>query len=311
MQSNVLIFGVNGFVGPYLASEFHRSGYTVIGSDRASGGSSTDLAGYHAVDLLDADRVAEIIQKASPDHVINLAAISSVGQSWKMPQATMQTNIVGSLNILEGVKRLDNPARVLLIGSSEEYAPSSEPLSEESRIDATNPYGISKVTQEHLADLYSTQFDIPVYKVRAFNHTGVGQSPAFVIPSWCKQVAQIEMSGCEGVMAVGNTDVVRDFTDVRDIVRGYRLLLESPYAGQVFNLGSGRPSRLSDMLKTIISFSAQRIAVERDPGLMRPSDNPFIVCDNAKASEMLGWHPEHPMEDTLKEMFVDFVASDA
>ncbi|MCI9129117.1 MAG: NAD-dependent epimerase/dehydratase family protein [Eggerthellaceae bacterium] len=305
MHAKALIFGVNGFVGPYLAQELVRNGYEVIGSDRAADASHAGICAYHQAELLDEDRVTRIILKEKPDCVINLAAISSVGQSWKMPQLTMQTNVVGSLNLLEAVKQLESPAKVLLVGSSEEYAPSSAPLSEDSKIDATNPYGISKVTQERFADIYSEQFGIPLYKVRAFNHTGVGQNPAFVLPSWCKQVAEIQASGKPGTILVGNIGIVRDFSDVRDIVRGYRLLLESGEAGDAFNLGSGIPSKLSSLLEMIVSFSSQPIEVEQDPELFRPSDNPYIVSNCSKANEVLGWNTEISIEETLKEMYTE------
>lgn len=305
MKGTALIFGANGFVGPYLAREFEQHGYEVMGSDRSEGTSSESISKHFAADLLDADRVAEVIKEAAPDFIVNLAAISSVGLSWKIPQQTMQVNIVGSLNVLEGARLLNAQPKVLLVGSSEEYAPSPEPLSEEARIDATNPYGISKVTQEQVADLYANRFGLPIYEVRAFNHTGVGQSPTFVLPSWCEQVARIDGSGKPGSIAVGNVGVVRDFSDVRDVVRAYRLLLESDHAGCVFNIGSGIPYKLEDLLRTITSFSDQRITVDVDPELFRPTDNPVSVCDSSKARELLQWRAEHPIEDTLHEMFLD------
>ena len=305
MQDTVLIFGANGFVGPYLAREFKQCGYEVIGSDRADHAVSSDVSKHFTADLLDADRIAGIIKEVAPDYIVNLAAISSVGLSWKIPQQTMQVNIVGSLNILEGACFLDAPPKVLLVGSSEEYAPSLDPLSEESKIDATNPYGISKVAQEDIADLYASRFDIPIYKVRAFNHTGVGQAPAFVLSSWCQQVAEIERSGKPGTISVGNVDIIRDFSDVRDIVRAYRLLLESDHASTPFNIGSGVPHELKDLLQMIISFSNQEIAVHADPELFRPTDNPVILCDNSRAKVELGWQPQLPIEGTLSEMFLN------
>lgn len=307
MRNKVLIFGVNGFVGPYLAREFEQNGYEVLGSDRARDTSLKAVSEYHASDLMDEDGVQKVISEVSPNLIVNLAAVSSVRESWKMPQTTVATNVVGSLNILEGAKRLSIPPRVLLIGSSEEYAPSLKPLSEESELDATNPYGISKVTQERFAKLYQEQFGIPVYMVRAFNHTGWGQNHAFAIPSWCKQVAEIDHSGRGGIIKVGNTDVVRDFSDVRDIVRGYRLVIESGYAGEVFNLGSGRACDLSHLLDIICSFSSQDVRIKQDESLMRPTDNPFVVCDHGKATRLLGWNVEFPIEETLKDMFLHFM----
>lgn len=303
MKGTILIFGANGFVGPYLAREFVQHGYEVMGSDRSEGAPSESASRHFTADLLDGERIADVIRTASPDLIVNLAAISSVGLSWKFPQQTMQVNIVGSMNILEGAKHLETPPKVLLVGSSEEYAPSAEPLSEHSKTNATNPYGISKATQEMMADLYSERFGIPVYKVRAFNHTGVGQSPTFVLPSWCEQIAKIQRSGKRGSISVGNTEVVRDFSDVRDVVRAYRLLLESDRSNEVFNIGSGIPRKLGDLLQFITSFCDKEVAIDVNPDLFRPADNPFVVCDNSKMKSELAWEPKIDVKDTLAEMY--------
>lgn len=307
MKGSVLVFGANGFVGPYLVNEFIKSGYAVIGSDRASRSQICGLEGYMGADILDAERVKTVIHEANPQMIVNLAAISSVGQSWKMPQQTMEVNVVGALNILEAVKGLNVKPKVLLIGSSEEYAPSPEPLTEDSPIDAVNPYGVSKLAQEKLVDIYATEYEIPIYRVRAFNHTGVGQPSTFVLPHWCQQVAAIKETGKPEIMKVGNLEVVRDFSDVRDIARGYRLLLESNLSNAVFNIGSGRGWPLSDLLEIIISFAGKPIEVQVDPELLRPSDNPVVICDNTKLNNLLGWTPVYPMEQTLSEMFESFL----
>lgn len=308
MSSKVLIFGINGFVGSYLSREFVDHGYDVYGSDRSDSSTVVSISGFQQCDLNDAEGVANVVQRFSPDIIVNLAAISSVGLSWKIPQETMRVNVVGTLNILEAVRAQSTPAKVMLIGSSEEYAPSNIPLNEESPIDATSPYGISKVTQERFADIYAQQYSIPIYKVRAFNHTGVGQSTSFVLPSWCKQVADIQRSGKSRRIEVGNTEVIRDFSDVRDIVHAYRLIVESEYTDTVFNVGSGHGYTLSELLQMIISFANEQIEVEVDPQLLRPTDNPVIVCDNAKVHELLGWQPVRSIELTLAEMIEFFMS---
>lgn len=221
----------------------------------------------------------------------------------------MEVNVIGTINILQGASMLEDMPKVLLIGSSEEYAPSEYPLSEDAPLNATSPYGISKATQERFADLYAERFGIPIYKVRAFNHTGVGQSTTFVLSSWCEQVAAISASGKPGVIKVGNIEVVRDFSDVRDIVRAYRMVVESDKSGDVFNVGSGKGQLLSELLATIVSFSEPAIDVEVDETLLRPSDNPVIVCDNSKIERELGWKPEHSIEECLSALYENRMAA--
>jgi len=306
-MARALIFGVNGFVGPWLARELTAHGWEVCGSDRADA-PKTDLGivAYRQTDLLDSNRVATVVAELHPALIVNLAAVSSVGASWKAPQATVKVNVVGAMNVLEAVRALDG-CQVLLVGSSEEYAPSEGPLSEGSPVLANNPYGISKASQGRFADLYHEHYGMRVNRVRAFNHTGPGQRPTFVLPSWCRQVADIEYSGRPGTMQVGNLDVRRDFSDVRDVVRAYRLIAESNCAGEVFNVGSGVAQPLSELLDTIRSFSSQEIGVETDPTLMRPSDNPVILCDCGKAKRLLGWRPERNLTNTLWEMYEGFL----
>ena len=211
------------------------------------------------------------------------------------------------LNILEAVKCIIPHSKVLLVGSSEEYAHSLEALSEESPIKASNPYGISKSTQEQFAKMYAKRHDLKIYKVRAFNHTGVGQSESFVIPSWCKQVAAISKSGISGVINVGNLEISRDFSDVRDIVRAYRLVLESDLDDITFNVGSGIAYHLKDLIQLIVSFSETPIKIEVDQSLIRSTDNPMTLCDYSLIREKLGWEPIHNLHDTIKEMFLSYL----
>lgn len=307
---SVLIFGVSGFVGGYLARELKAYGYEVFGSDRGETSQNLILDAYRACDIVDAVEVSRVVEELEPSAIVNLAAISSVGQSWRMPQATVQVNVNGALNVLEAVRAMEAPSKVLLVGSSEEYAPSSEPLKESDPIDASSPYGISKIAQEHFARLYAEQYGLTVYLTRSFNHTGPGQSAAFVLPSWCKQVAEIEASGNPGKMVVGNLDVCRDFSDVRDVVRAYRLILEKGRAGEVYNVGSGRSVPLRKCLELVRNFSSQHIEIEVDQSLIRPSDVSFICSDPAKIREELSWAPDYQLEETLHEMFMRFVSRD-
>lgn len=303
MAEKVLIFGANGFVGGYLIKEFSDHGYDVFGSDLAASAVHPGLRGYLRADLLDVCSVERAVSSSSPDIIVNLAAISSVGQSWKRPSLTMQVNVCGTLNILDAARKLQVIPRILLVGSSEEYASSDRPLKETDPIDAANPYGVSKVTQERLAEIYAEQYGMRIYRTRSFNHTGVGQNPNFVIPSWCRQVAEIERSGKPGVIRVGNLDVARDFSDVRDVVRAYRMIAESNFSGEVFNVGSGTVRRLKDVLSDILSLSTIEIGVEVDSALMRPSDASVICADISRICGLVGWSPEIPLNHTLTSLF--------
>ena len=296
-------------MGPWLVKELESHGWEVACSDRF-GSPKEGLPGeYYVADLLDAGSVAEVVSTVKPEAVVNLAAVSSVGQSWRAPAVTIEVNVVGALNVLDAAKALGTCPKVLLVGSSEEYEPSEEPLSEDSPLAGNNPYGISKLTVGEFSNLYEGAGDVRVYRTRSFNHTGPGQAPGFVIPSWCKQVAAFEREGHGGTMRVGNLWVRRDISDVRDIVRGYRMLLESDCSGEVFNLGSGAANPLRDVLETIIGFSSQNIEHEVDQGLIRPVDQSCVLADVSKARRELGWRPEIPLSRTLRDVFESFLGA--
>ena len=306
-MKSVLIFGIGGFVGPYLAQEFLDAGYKVFGSDIIEGRSLPKGVSFYQANLLDSIAVENVLKSCSPTIVVNLAAISSVGMSWKMPQKTMEVNVIGTLNVLEGVKKLPSLPKVLLVGSSEEYDISDAPMSEKQPILANNPYGISKVTQERFASSYKEQYGLKIYYVRPFNHTGIGQRDTFVLPSFCKQVAEIEKSGKSGTIKVGNLEAWRDFSHVKDIVRAYRMVVESEDNDIVFNIGSGESHSLKDMLNYIISLATVSINVEIDPERFRPIDNPYICCDNSFIKTELGWEPESSVYDALIEMYKNYL----
>lgn len=302
-MKKVLIFGFNGFVGPYLAKEFIKHNYKVVGSDISDFSVSKEIE-YYKGDVLDANSIQNIVEKVRPSIIVNLAAISSVGQSWKMPEKTMAINVDGARNILEAASKLHEKPKVLFVGSSEEYIVTDKPINEETKIDANNPYGRSKIKQEEVAEEYRSKHGMQVYCVRSFNHTGVGQRDSFVLPSFCKQVAEIEKSKKDGVIYVGNLEVNRDFTDVKDIVRAYRLILEKETNDRViYNVGSGKAYSLKELLNDIISFSSQHIEVAIDKEKYRPVDNPIICCDNSLIKKNIGWIPENNIKDTLYSMF--------
>ena len=309
-MAKALIFGAGGFVGTWLVKELESHGLEVACSDRFESPKEGLPGEYYVADLLDAGRVAEVVSTVKPEAVVNLAAVSSVGQSWRAPAVTIEVNVVGALNVLDAAKALGTCPKVLLVGSSEEYEPSEEPLSEDSPLAGNNPYGISKLTVGEFSNLYERAGDVRVYRTRSFNHTGPGQAPGFVIPSWCKQAAAFEREGHGGTMRVGNLWVRRDISDVRDIVRGYRMLLESDCSGEVFNLGSGIATPLKEIVETVISFSSQDITYEVDSRLIRPADQPCVWADISKATHEFGWHPQMPLSLTLQDVYEFFLSGD-
>ena len=301
-----LVFGAGGFAGGYMVDELLDNGYEVYGCSRYSRLTNDRISGIFVCDLLDADRVKTVISMVNPEVVVNMAGISSVGVSWRIPQSTVQVNVIGALNILEAVRINDVDTRILFIGSSEEYGPSDQAITEDAPLDASNPYGISKMMLEQYCRTYREHYGMNVYYVRAFNHTGVGQADTFVIPSWCKQVSEISKSGRPGMMKVGNLEVSRDFSDVRDIVRAYRMVIESDDCSQIYNIGSGKTQPLRKVLDYIIALSEQPITIEVNPKLIRPVENPTILCDHTKITQKLGWEPEIDIETTCREIFDHF-----
>lgn len=306
-MSKVLIFGAGGFVGRYLALEFKNAGYEVAGSDRVRTESVPEFVSFTEADLLEAAQVSKVVAEAKPDIIVNLAAISSVGASWSMPAATISVNVVGALNVCEAARALDPMPKVMFIGSSEEYEAVERPIDEEVPLRANNPYGISKATQEAFTKLYRDRYGMKIYYVRPFNHTGVGQRDSFVLPSFVKQAAEISKSGKPGVIHVGNLAAKRDFSDVRDIVRAYRMIVEQDNCEAVYNVGSGVAYGLNELLDYIVSLSSTEITVQVDAERFRPVDTPLVVCDHAKITRELGWEPEYSIKDTLKEMFDNFL----
>lgn len=302
-MSRVLIFGAGGFVGSYLCKEFLNNGYKVSGTDKGEGSALPSEVDFYKTDLMQVNEVEKLIGQIQPDIIVNLAAISSVGASWNMPQTTMAINVIGALNIMEAARKSEQKPRILFVGSSEEYVISENPLDENTQLNANNPYGISKVTQEQFAKLYREQYGLKIYCVRPFNHTGIGQRDSFVLPSFCKQVAEIDKSGKDGKIQVGNLKVKRDFSHVKDVVRAYRMIVESDNCNQIYNVGSGNAYSLEDMLTYIIGLSNQHIEIEVDQNRIRPTDQPVICCDRSLIGKELGWEPQYNVYDALKEMY--------
>ena len=307
-MKKVLVFGSGGFVGNYISKEFADSGYEVYGTDVLPNYNYTKyIVKYYKLDIMDADGVYELIKTIKPYYIINLAAVSSVGESWKKPQRTIEINVNGSLNILDAVRKLKYSTRILMIGSSEEYAVSSKKIAEDYKIDANNPYGISKIMQEKIIDLYRTEYGLDIISTRTFNHTGVGQIDKFAIPSFIKQVVSVKNKPGEKKIMVGNLNVHRDIGDVRDMVRAYRLILEGNSKQHVFNVGSGKCYLLDEIVDYIVGLTGQSIEKVEDKSKVRPIDNNIVWCDNALIKKELGWTPLYTVYDAIDLMYYDMI----
>jgi GDP-4-dehydro-6-deoxy-D-mannose reductase len=241
--------------------------------------------------------------------VFHLAAQPFVPQSWADPWDTFETNLRSQLNLFEALLRRGAPARMLVVGSNEEYglvSPDSLPLRENSPLRPDSPYGVSKVTQDYLGLQYFLSHQLPVVRVRPFNHIGPRQSEKFVAPAFARQIASIEAGLAPPVIKVGNLTAQRDFTDVRDMMRGYRLAIEKGEPGEVYNIGSGTPRSVQQLLDILLGLSAVPIRVEQDPDRMRPSDNPIAYCDASKFATCTGWQPIIPFAQTLRDVLDDW-----
>jgi GDP-4-dehydro-6-deoxy-D-mannose reductase len=304
-----LITGAGGFVGGHLCAyllaytDWELTG-TVYPHPVDTQPQEPRLRLRHA-DLRDLEGVQTLVGEVQPDCILHLAAQSFVPASFADPWDTLHNNIRAQLNLLEAVRRSGRDVRVLVVGSNEEYgAPKPEelPQTEESPLRPNNPYAVSKVAQDFLGLQYHLAYGLPVVRVRPFNHTGPGQAPRFVVPAFASQIARIEAGLQEPVMKVGNLEVARDFTDVRDIVRAYHLAVSQGEPGEVYNLASGRPQSVQGLLEMLLSYSRVQIRVERDPSRYRPVDVPVGCGSAAKFRQRTGWEPQIPFEQTLRDI---------
>ena len=298
-----LITGIDGFVGNHLSNYLLKEGYEVYGTTIIDDFKKENIDIYH-MNVLDKEEVKNVINKIKPDQIYHLAGQSAVGVSWKNPVLTVNINVNGTLNLLDVIRDLNLKTATLIIGSSDQYGiikPEECPIHEEHIQNPQSPYGISKKTQEELALLYSKAYNMNIITVRPFNHIGTGQTLNFVVPDFASKIVDIE-KGAEPILKVGNLESYRDFTDVKDIVRGYVMLLNKGSKGEVYNIGSGKEVKVYDILKKLIDISEVPIKIEIDPDKFRPIDVPLIVCDNTKIFNDTGWKPEIILDDTLNEI---------
>ncbi len=299
----VLITGVNGFVGKYLAKELQEKGYSVSGI----GMGQFDLPGvdYQDVNILDRTALEQAMEELEPDIVFHLAGIASVSHSWRDPKTSFEVNVIGTINLLESLKGREVRA-IVYVGSSEIYGPGrrlGEKFSESTSPNPQNPYATSKYAAERISLQLGQMYKLPVIITRPFNHIGVGQTEGFVVPDFARQI--IEASKRDESIRVGRLDVYRDFTDVRDIVRAYRLLAEKGQPGETYNICSGVGRKISDILD-LMRTEYGNLDVELDESKMRPVENIYSVGDNGKMRAAIGWEPLYPIEDSLSGVLAEW-----
>jgi GDP-4-dehydro-6-deoxy-D-mannose reductase len=289
-----LVTGASGFVGPYLVEHLRAQGDDVTAIDRH---------GEHPVDVTDPNGLDDVMGLSAPEAVYHLAALSHVGESWDVAAEVFRVNAEGTLHVL-GAARRAGVRRVLVIGSAEEYGHARDadmPLSEETALRPVSPYGAAKVAAGYLALQAYLGAGLETIRARPFNHTGAGQSPRFLIPALARRVADAERNGAAEVR-VGSLEPVRDITDVRDVVRAYRLLVERGVPGEVYNICSGRGVAVGEIARMLLGLASTPLQLTVDPELVRSVDVPRLVGDPSKLREATGWRPEIELEQTLHDV---------
>jgi GDP-4-dehydro-6-deoxy-D-mannose reductase len=287
------VTGATGFVGTHLVAHLRAAGDTVLapGLDEAP------------LDVVEPDAVRERIADARPDAVYHLAGLAAPGASWDDPERYAQVNTVGTLSVLEGAAAA-GVGRVLVVGSAEQYGivpPDGPPITEDAPLRPVTPYAASKVAAEFYGLQAFLGRGLGVLRVRAFNHTGPGQSDRFVVSALARRVAVAER-GDDPTITVGNLDAVRDYTDVRDVVVAYRLLVERGEAGEVYNVASGVGVTVAHVAETLLRRATRPLTLTVDPALVRPVEVPRLVGDATRLRTATGWSPTHPLEDTLADV---------
>ena len=257
---------------------------------------------YYELDIRNAGDVQSAIRQIKPNEVYHLAGISAVGLAWANPRLTFEVNVEGTYNVLEATTGLPSPPRILNVSTAQVYAASNAPLSESSPLAPANPYAASKAMAELLEVSFRKACAGGIITARSFNHTGPGQLTSFVLPSFAQQFAEIEAGMRPPKLAVGNIEVERDFTDVRDVVRAYSELLSKGRPGQVYNVCSGAATLLSDVVKQFQALCRTVVTVETDPACLRAGDISRIVGDPSKIKKEIGWDIRIPLSQTLRDL---------
>lgn len=307
-MKKALVTGIAGFAGSHLAKALLAKKVTVFGFYHP--GHSTENIDYlkNQINLIPCDvlqkgKIETAIAKIVPDYVFHLAASSSPAQSFQDPQSVLENNIFGELNLLQSLVKIESKAKIVIIGSADEYgnvAQKNLPIKENTPLSPLSPYAVSKVAQDMLGLQFFLHHKLSIVRLRPFNHIGPRQSPGFVIGAFAHQIALLEKKG-GGEVKVGNLESYRDFTDVRDMVQAYIACVQCCPAGEVYNVGSGKAVKIADVLKTLLSMSKVKIKVKHDKSLFHHGDIKIIYCDFSKFHSQTGWEPKIPLLKTLSD----------
>lgn len=316
---NVLVTGAGGFVGPHMVRALAARGHAAWGSGlepQAPPALSFDarVGGWTRWDVADEDdeAILPVLAAGGVDAVVHLAGQSSAARSFADPVGTARVNLGGTLRLLEAARRASFAGPLVVVGSSEAYGriPPGRPCDEDTPLAPVSPYGVSKAAADHATRVYAQSFGLKAMVARAFAHTGPGQSPAFALASWARQVADFEATAERGVagpfrLRVGNLEPVRDYGDVRDVARAYALLLEQGEPGVAYNVATGRGWKLRDVVGMLVAMARVPIEVEEEAARLRPADLAYLVGDPARLSAATGWSPAIPFADTLSALLDD------
>jgi len=302
----VLVTGCNGFVGRHAIAALRQAGHETAGSDISCPADSNIPC--LTLDVRDLDSIVQTLETEKPDAILHLGGIAFVPLGWTDPQLLFSVNTIGTLNILDAVRRQAPATRILVVTSAEVYGshPAPEPLTEEAPYRPDNIYGVAKAAADQAALLYAAHHHLDVQVARPSNHLGAGQSKDFVSSSFAAQLATIAAGGAS-LMQVGNLDQQRDFTDVRDVARAYTLLLENGQAGSAYNIASGHMTPIREILDILCEIAQVKPKIEIDPALFRPTDT-RPSYNTARIRQAIGWEPEISLRDSLQTVYDDIVA---
>lgn len=304
-MKKALIIGAAGFVGNYLIDHIQQNClWSIVVTKMPQEIIAKENITIYDLDILNRESIEKLLEVEKPDYIFHLAAQSSVSLSWKNPGITVDVNIKGSLNVLDAIRNQKLSPRILMIGSGEEYGHIREedtPIQEDTVLRPGNLYAATKACQGMIGSIYTKAYGMDIMMVRAFNHVGPGQAPLFVVSDFCKQVVEVERGLQEAVIHVGNLSAKRDFSDVRDVVNAYCLLMKYGEAGQTYNVGSGEAIAIETILQSILQQSQKEIEINIDPQKLRPVDVPIIEADISKLVACTNWERTIPLEVTIKD----------